>query len=148
MSGAVTEFSLTVDQLRDYEFVVKFDKPTVADLITDEGPPLGNDAGPSPSRLLAAAVGNCLAASLLFACRKAGVPAASIHACVKMRIVRNENRRLRVGGIEVTLDPGIAAGFLEKARGPRSVFEDFCTVTQSIRDGVAIDVKVKGIDGE
>ncbi|MCC6341954.1 MAG: OsmC family protein [Bryobacterales bacterium] len=148
MSGAVTEFSLTVDQLRDYEFVVKFDKPTVADLITDEGPPLGNDAGPSPSRLLAAAVGNCLAASLLFACRKAGVPAAPIHADVKVRIVRNENRRLRVGGIEVTLDPGIAAGFLEKARGPRSVFEDFCTVTQSIRDGVAIDVKVKGIDGE
>ncbi|MCZ2146644.1 MAG: OsmC family protein [Bryobacterales bacterium] len=148
MSGVISEFSLTVDQLRDYEFVVKFDKPTVADLTTDEGPPLGKDAGPSPVRLLAAAVGNCLAASLLFACRKAGVPVAPIHAGVKVRIARNENRRLRVDRIQVTLDPGIAGEFLDQARGPRSVFEDFCTVTQSIRDGVPVDVIVKGIDGE
>jgi len=148
MSGVISEFSLTVDQLRDYEFVVKFDKPTVADLTTDEGPPLGKDAGPSPVRLLAAAVGNCLAASLLFACRKAAVPVAPIHAGVKVRIARNENRRLRVDRIQVTLDPGIAGEFLDQARGPRSVFEDFCTVTQSIRDGVPVDVIVKGIDGE
>jgi uncharacterized OsmC-like protein len=148
MSDVVNEFSLSVDQVRDYEFIVKFDKPAVADLTTDEGPPLGKDAGPSPTRLLAAAVGNCLAASLLFACRKAGVPTTPIHADVKVQVVRNESRRLRVGRIEVTLDPGIAGEFLEKARGPRSVFEDFCTVTQSIRNGVAVDVKVKGIDGE
>lgn len=147
MSEPVSEFSISIDQVQDYEFLVKFDKPSGGELHTDETPPLGKDAGPSPSRMLAAAIGNCLSASLLFACGKAGVRLSRVHADVKVQIVRNEKRRLRVGRVEVTIDPGLSGDDAAKAKGARDVFEDFCTVTQSIRDGIAVEVKVKGVDG-
>ena len=62
--------TLTITQVSDYEFRVRFDDTPVADLLTDESPPIGRDAGPSPTRLLGAAIGNCLGSSLLFALRK------------------------------------------------------------------------------
>ena len=98
--------------------------------------------------MLAAAVGNCLAASMLFASKKAGVPTGEIEASVKLRMVRNENRRIRIGSMQVTLDPKLSPEFLEKAKGVRAIFEDFCTVTQSVKQGIPVEVKVKGIDGE
>jgi hypothetical protein len=39
-------FELTLEQLADYEFKVKFDWPEVAELLLDEPPPLGGAAGP------------------------------------------------------------------------------------------------------
>lgn len=146
MSEVVSEFSISVRQVKDYEFVVRFDKPEGLDMTTDEGPPLGKDAGPSPSRMLAAAVVNCLSASLLFAFRKAGVATGDIESTVTVQIARNEKRRLRIGKMTVVLDPKLNGEDLEKARAARAVFEDYCTVTQSVASGVAVEVKVKGID--
>mgnify|MGYP000117474661 CR=1 FL=1 len=37
---------MVVDQVRDYEFRVRFDKETLSDLIMDEQPPVGRGAGP------------------------------------------------------------------------------------------------------
>lgn len=148
MSEIVNEFSISVRQVQDYEFVVKFDKSTMPDLHTDESAPLGKETGPSPTRMLAAAIGNCLAASFLFASRKAGVHPENMEASVKLQITRNEQRRLRIGKLEVTIDPKLTGEALEKAKGPRGLFEEFCTVTQSVRQGIPVDVKVKGIDGE
>ena len=56
-------------QQQDFQFEIDFGegKPS---LLGDEGPPLGQGAGPTPVQLLAAAVGNCMADSLLFALRK------------------------------------------------------------------------------
>ena len=106
--------------------------------------PLGRDKGPNPSRILAAAIGNCLCASLLFCARKARVEVGPIHADVKVQIIRNEDRRLRIGKVEVTLDPRLAESEREKARRCLDIFEDFCTVTESIRGGMEVVVSVKG----
>ncbi len=148
MSEVISEFSISIQQQQDYQFVVTFDKASMPELHTDESAPLGKETGPTPARMLAAALGNCLAASMLFASKKAGVATHNIHADVKVQTVRNENRRLRIGKVEVTIDPGFAPEDLEKAKGPRAVFEDFCTVTQSVKQGFPVEVKVKGIDGD
>ena len=58
-----------LQQKQDYQFDIHFggEIPT---LMGDEPAPLGAGQGPSPVQLLAAAVGNCLSDSLLFALRK------------------------------------------------------------------------------
>ncbi|MBL8173447.1 MAG: OsmC family protein [Bryobacterales bacterium] len=148
MSDIVNEFTIQVRQIEDYQFLVEFDRESMGALRTDEGAPLGKDTGPSPARMLAASIGNCLAASLLFASKKAGLALGPIEASVKVQMVRNEKKRIRIGKVEVTLDPKLSPDDLEKARGPRGMFEDFCTVTQSVQQGIPVAVKVKGIDGE
>ena len=143
MSEFASEFTLSVEQIHDYEFRVKFDKPEIADLTVDEPPPLGQNRGPNPSRLLAAAIANCLSASLLFCTKRARVELGPVHADVKMQLVRNENKRLRVGKVEVVIDPGLPAAERDKAARCLEIFEDFCIVTQSVRDGIDITVSVK-----
>jgi uncharacterized OsmC-like protein len=143
MSDIVNQFSISIDQVRDFEFRVQFDKPQYAALHMDEGAPLGKDAAPSPARVLAAAVGNCLAASLLFCVRKHGLNPQKMRATVRTEIVRNEQRRLRVGKIAVEIDSGLDAAELEKAQACLPLFEDFCTVTAAVRDGIDVEVKVK-----
>ena len=104
-TAVVHEFGITVEQLQDYEFKVRFDKPQFPEWRLDEPAPLGKDAWPNASRVLAAAIGNCLSASLLFCARKAKVPLGPIHTSLKMQIVRNERGRLRVGQVEVEIEP-------------------------------------------
>jgi len=93
--------------------------------------------------LLAAAIGNCLAASLVFCLQKAKITAHSVSADVSVEMVRNEARRLRIGKVNVTLhtnlphdDPSLAQCL--------SSFEDFCVVTQSVRQGIEVAVQVAG----
>ena len=145
MSDVVSEFLITLDQVEDFQFLVRFDKENYAPLTMDEPPPLGKDNGPGAARALAAAVGNCLCSSLLFASRKNGLALGQIHTTVRVQIVRNERRRLRIGKIEVTIDPQLGEYDPETALRVRESFEDFCTVTSSIRQGIAVEVEIKGI---
>ena len=144
MSEVASEFTLSVDQVQDFEFRVKFDKPEIADLTLDEPPPLGKDRGPNPARLLAAAIADCLCASLLFCARRSRVELGQMHAMVKMQIVRNENKRLRVGEVEVVIDPGLGEADREKIARCLEIFEDFCMVTESVRRGIDVQVSVRG----
>lgn len=146
MSDTVHEFSISVDRQQGYVFRTRFDKPGYPELVMDEPPPLGADSAPNPARVLAAAVGNCLAASLLFCITRKGGAVGKIHAGVKVRIARNENKRLRVAGIQVTLSPELDAAALAKAKECLPLFEDFCTVTASIRQGIPVEVSVEGLE--
>ncbi|MBM4364034.1 MAG: OsmC family protein [Deltaproteobacteria bacterium] len=134
------EFTLKVEQVEGFDFRVRFDKERYADLRVDEPPPLGHDSAPNPARLLAAAIGDCLSASLVFCLKRRGVAVEGLRAEVHATLVRNENKRLRIGRIDVVIHPG--SGVPEDALAAcRETFEDFCVVTESVRGG--IDVKVE-----
>jgi len=137
------QFSISLDCIQDFEFRVKFDKESYQDLMIDEPPPVGNDKGPNPSRLLAAAVGGCLSASLLFSARKLRLNMPGLHADVKVQHKRNEKGRLRIGNISVEIIPRIEEPDDQKLARCLELFEDFCVVTQSVRNGIDVSVAVK-----
>ena len=128
-----------------YRFRVRFDRAGIPDLITDETAPVGKDEGPSPSRLLGTAVGNCLAASLLFCLTKARLDVKGLEADVDVELGRNEAGRLRIRRLEVQLRPRWTAEVAEKAQRCLGIFEDFCLVTQAVRHGVPVDVRIDGV---
>ena len=141
-------FTLTLEHIEDYEFRIKFDKKILEDLIVDEPPPLGGLAGPNPARLLAASAANCLSASLLYCLNRDEVAPESLTTEVTCRMVRNEKKRLRIGGMDVKLK--MSEGLGESARLKRclNLFEDFCVVTDSIRNGIPVNVEVQDSQGE
>ncbi len=142
MPQKVAEFDLHVRQLDGYEFAVRFDKEQFVDLHLDEPKPLGRDSAPNAARVLAAAVGNCLSASLVFCLKKAGVELRGLESDVHVELVRNESRRLRIGHIAVKLHPALPGDASQYARC-FDTFEDFCVVTQSVRDGLDVRVEVE-----
>jgi uncharacterized OsmC-like protein len=139
----VSRFSLRVEQIDGFEFRVKFDNDAFAPLTLDEPPPLGRDAAPNAARILAAAIGNCLAASLVFCLKKAHVTTAGVTADVDVEIVRSPTRRLRIGKVDVVLHTDVPVDDAALA-GCLGTFEDFCVVTQSVRRGIDVAVRVEG----
>lgn len=133
------EFALHVEQVKGFDFRVRFDNERYPELRMDEPPPLGHDAAPNPARILAAAIGDCLSASLVFCLQRRGVVVEGLRSEVHVQLVRNENKRLRIGAVEVSIHPQgpIPDDVMDACL---KTFEDFCVVTQSVRDG--IDVKV------
>jgi organic hydroperoxide reductase OsmC/OhrA len=138
---------LSLEQVEDYEFRVRFDGTAIPDLIIDETSPLGGDAGPNPSRLLVAGVANCLSASLLFALRKFKNAPAKLSAKARATLARNEHGRWRITHIAVDLQLADTATALEHADRALAQFEDFCIVTESVRQGIAVDVSVRDASG-
>lgn len=138
----VSRFTLRVEQVDGFEFRVKFDNDQFAPLLLDEPPPLGRDLAPNAARILAAAIGNCLAASLVFCLQKAKTATTAVTADVDVEIVRSDTRRLRIGKVDVTLHTKLPADHpaLKSCLG---TFEDFCVVTQSVRRGIEVAVRVQ-----
>ena len=136
---------VTVRLDRDYRFTAAFDDVAgAAPVAFDEPAPLGAGTAPNAAAMLGAAVGNCLAASLAFCLRRARVDVAGLTARVTVRVDRNERGRFRIAGIGVELDPRVA----DAARLARcsELFEDFCIVTESVRQGIPVAVTVTGLE--
>lgn len=136
-------FSVTLRLYRDYVQVVDFGPPDRTLLALDEASPLGHDHGPNPARVLASAVGGCLGASLLYCLRKARVEVSGLSTNVEGTFVRNDRGRLRIGSLRVSLSPTVPAALRDRVTRCLGLFEDFCTVTQSIRDGIDVQVHVE-----
>ncbi len=135
---------VTTMELQDgYRFLVHFDQEGVAPLLMDEPPPLGEAQGPSPARVLAAAIGNCLSASALFCLRKARVDVKGMRTTVETRLARNEAGRARVGGVTVRIAVDVSPEDRPRMGRCMGLFEDFCVVTQSVRGGIPVDVSVE-----
>lgn len=133
--------SIRLTQRQDYQFDTHFGG-TIADLRADEPPPLGAGSGPSPMQLLCAAVGNCLAASLLFALRKFKQSPEPIACEVSAETGRNAQNRLRVASMTVRLTLGVPGSSLAHLDRVLATFEDFCTVTGSVKAGFPVEVAV------
>jgi organic hydroperoxide reductase OsmC/OhrA len=141
-------FKIELEQIEGYEFRVKFDWPDAPDLMLDEPEPLGHARGPNAARLIAAAVGNCLSASLVFCLRtKFKQNPGPVHASVTGRLERNERGRFRIGGLEVTLQLADTAASVRHFDRCLEQFEDFCIATESIRHGIPVSVKVLDAEG-
>ncbi|MBI3003488.1 MAG: OsmC family protein [candidate division NC10 bacterium] len=140
-------FTLTLELKQGYEFSVDFEHPGIPSLLMDEPPPLGEDHGPNASRLLAAAVGNCLSASALFCLRKARVPVRGMHTTVQAALERNPQGRLRIAGIQVKIQSQVAPEDRDRMGRCLGIFEEFCVVTQSVRGGIDVKVDVEPASG-
>jgi len=128
--------------LQGYQFNVEFDAEGMPKLLLDEQKPAGQNAGPNPTRLLSAAIGHCLSSSLIYCLLKARVRINNIETTVRTNTARNKEGYLRVEGIDVQINLDVAEE--DKSRVPRckEIFENYCTVTQSVRKGIEVNVNV------
>jgi uncharacterized OsmC-like protein len=128
--------------IHGYKFKAEFDAEGTPDLIVDESKPLGENSGPNPTRLLSVAVGHCLSSSLIFCLTKARIRVKNLATTIKATQERNKEGRLRVGKLEVQMHLTVDEN--DKSRVPRclSLFEQYCTVTQSVRKGIDVAVNV------
>jgi uncharacterized OsmC-like protein len=145
MSDTLVQVSLV--QQHDYRFDIHFggDIPV---LTGDEPAPLGTGLGPSPVQLLSAAVGNCLSDSLLFALRKFKQAPEPMRCDITSQVGRNPEGRLRVLAMTAQLTLGVPAASLQHLDRVLEQFEAFCTVTQSVGQGIPITIEISDSTGQ
>jgi len=141
------DISIGIEQVRDFVFEVDFGMEGVPNLLLDEPEPLGSSSGPNPSRVLAAAIGTCLSASLLFCLQKAHVETDGVKTRVQTSMSRNDNGRLRIGGMKVLID--IDSHEVEEHKLDRcaDIFREYCVVTESVKSGIPVEVEVRKREG-
>ncbi len=135
-------FVVSLSRHQRFQFLVDFHDHDVPSLTMDEPPPLGDGHGPNAARMLAAAIGNCLSASLLYCLERARVPVTDLNAVVEGELTRNDRGRMRIDSIRVKLMPRLGAD-PSKIERCVELFEDFCPVTQSVRAGIDVHVEVE-----
>lgn len=146
--AAETLHHVTVRLARGYEFVAEFnDVPDGPSILLDEPEPLGEGRAPNAAALLSAAVGNCLSASLAYCLRKSRADLVDLTAHVTTHITRTDKGRFRISGIDVELVPKMPDADPTRMSRCEDLFEDFCTVTASVRQGIPVNVSVKAPAG-
>jgi organic hydroperoxide reductase OsmC/OhrA len=108
---------------------------------SDEPDPVGENSGPSTPALLATALGHCLSASLLEALRHSHLEVLDCETDAVAVVKPNEEGNPRIDHIEVTIRPTLSESSPRMQRCA-DVFENHCTVTQSVRRGVDVRVAV------
>jgi uncharacterized OsmC-like protein len=140
--------SLQLEQDGAYGFRIRFDDASIPALLADEPAPLGGARGPNPAALLLASIANCLGASLLFALRKFKNAPGPIRIEIEAAKARNDAGRWRIPKAQVRIQLAERAADLDHFERTMAQFEQFCIVTQSVRDGVDVDVVVIDAAGD
>jgi uncharacterized OsmC-like protein len=132
-----------LELLEGYKFKVIFDEESVPSLVVDEMEPIGEGTGPNPTRLLSAAVGHCLNSSLIYCLNKARIKPKKLNTTVKAIVERNEEGYLRIPNLDVQIQLEVSPE--DEPRVPRclGIFENYCTVTQSVRKGITVKINVE-----
>jgi uncharacterized OsmC-like protein len=137
---------VTVTRQEKYRFLVDFGE-NMPEMVSDEPQPLGDGAGPSAERLLAAAMANCLCASLVFAINKFKGDPGRLSATATCEMGRNANNRLRITDVKVDIALEAKPEVLPHLDRALAQFEEFCTVSESVRAGIPLFVSVHASDG-
>lgn len=145
--SAETSIRVTLEQEDDYVFRIRFEDTALEPLLADESSPLGHDRGPNPARLLLASVANCLVASLLFALRKQHNAPGKLRAQITAIPMRNADGRWRIPQASVELELPEGNEQYQHLDRVLAQFEQFCIVTQSVRQGIEVSVTVKDAHG-
>ncbi len=145
----VRDFQFEMEWVDHLVFNVKWDFYDSPDLFMDEPPGMGGSGkGPNAARMIVAGVANCLSASLAFCLEKSRVDVKGMRIRCHGELTRNERGRLRLTSmmIEPVIDmPGKDMKRLDRCLG---MFEDFCVVTESVRNGIPVDINVYRVDDE
>lgn len=132
-----------LEQVERYQFRATYPGQPFGPLLVDEPAPTGGNRGPGPARTLATAVGHCMSSTLVNTLARAHVDVTPLRTTVRVEVGRNDRGRLRVR--RLTLE--IATRPLHEEDRARfdhcvSIFEDFCTVSGAVREGIPIDARV------
>jgi uncharacterized OsmC-like protein len=96
--------TVDLEHVGGFRFLAHFGEGYPA-VTLDEPPPLGSGAGPDAARLLAAAIGDCLSASLLLCLQKSRVDVHDIRTNVMLTMARNDAGRLRIAARTTASSP-------------------------------------------
>lgn len=143
MSEEEKTFKVSLERGEGFVFKVDFGLPDMYDFYMDEPEPTGTNKGPNASKVLAAAMGNCLTASLMFCLQKARAEIGEIKTYVEVKMRRNKKGRWRIAEVNVEINPDIdLVTYQSQYDRCMELFEDFCTVSKSIEGGIPINVLV------
>ncbi len=99
--------------------------------------------GPNPSRMLGMAILGCLSASFIFCLKKRNLTINDLKAEAEVTIARNEKGFWRVRKIDVNIFAKIDDPETRKrADQCRKMFEQYCIVTQAVREGIDVEVNL------
>jgi len=143
MTETEKEYSINIRRIESYKFEIDFNLEKADKIIVDEDPPQGNNEGGDPSRMLAASIAHCTMSSLLFCMEKSRATVGEMSAKAKVAFGRDENKRLRITDIRLDIDVKVPDADIPKLQRCIPIFEDFCTVTQSVKKGINIKTEIK-----
>jgi len=141
------EHVTTLDLINGYKFSVEFDKgrfiqPLSGSLTVDEPAPFGESSGPNPVQLLSGAVGSCASVAFLYCLRKKRIVVKNLKTKVTTLVVRNEKGYFRINGFKVELFPEVNEEDKAKLKRCCNLLEELCTITASMRMGIATEFDV------
>ena len=79
----------------------------------------------------------------MFCLRKTRAKVDGMTAEVMTHVTRTEAGTFRISAIDVQMTPEVGDADMDKLDRCEPLFEDFCIVTQSVRQGIPVNVTVK-----
>ena len=110
--------------------------------VSDEPDPVGEASGPATPALLGSAIAHCLSASLLEALRHAHLEVLDFETEAVAVVRANAEGLPRIDHVDVTIRPHLAEASPRMHRCA-DVFENYCTVTSSVKQGIDVRVAVE-----
>jgi uncharacterized OsmC-like protein len=99
--------------------------------------------GPNPSRMVGLAILGCLSSSFIFCLKKKNLALDDLKAEAEVILARNEKGFWRVKKVEVNINTIINDPDARKrAEQCKKMYENYCTITQSVRNGIDVDVNL------